>query len=124
MAFGYQPYQTPMYQPYQSPMYQPMDTMRAAPDPAPGGITWVQGEAGAKSYMVPRGGSALLMDSENPYLYLKATDASGMPQQLRKFRLVEETAAAQAPAIDPQYVTRDELEKRLAELRKKEDADA
>ena len=48
-------------------------------------INWVSGESGAKSWMVGRGETVLLMDSENPVFYLKSSDQSGMPLPLRIF---------------------------------------
>ena len=63
--------------------------------------------------------------SENDVFYIKSTDSSGMPLPLRTFDYKERTAqnalktAQNAPqtAIDTSlFVTRDELEKRLAEL--------
>ena len=64
---------------YQSPMMQ-QPTAQATPS-----IIWVQGEEGAKAYMVAAGNSVLLMDSENSAFYIKSTDASGMPLPLRVF---------------------------------------
>lgn len=43
------------------------------------GIIWVQGEAGAKSYLVAPNTTVQLWDSENQVIYLKSADASGMP---------------------------------------------
>jgi len=43
------------------------------------GIIWVQGEAGAKSYLVAPNTTVQLWDSENQIIYLKSADASGMP---------------------------------------------
>lgn len=42
-------------------------------------IIWVQGEAGAKSYMVAPNTTVALWDSETQAIYLKSADASGMP---------------------------------------------
>lgn len=53
------------------------------------GIIWVQGEAGAKSYLVGAGQSVLLMDSESNAFFIKSTDASGMPLPLRIFDYTE-----------------------------------
>ena len=88
MAFGV-PYQ-PGYMPNYYPMGQQMPSampdqlaqLRQAAYPqqqtsqqtAP--IIWVQGEEGAKAYMVAAGNSVLLMDSENSTFYIKSTDAS------------------------------------------------
>lgn len=42
-------------------------------------LVWVQGESGAKSYMVAPGNTVALWDSESQTVYLKSADASGMP---------------------------------------------
>ena len=77
-------------------------------------INWVQGEAAAKSYLVAPGGSTILMDSERPMFYIKSVDQSGMPS-LRKFRFEEIT---EQQAVNPdQFITRDEFEAKIAELR-------
>jgi len=43
------------------------------------GIIWVQGEAGAKSYLVAPNTTVQLWDSEAETIYVKSADASGMP---------------------------------------------
>lgn len=43
------------------------------------GLTWVQGEAGAKSFLVAPNTTVDLWDSEAQTIYLKSADASGMP---------------------------------------------
>ena len=43
------------------------------------GILWVQGEAGAKSYMVAPNTSVTLWDSESQVIYIKSANASGLP---------------------------------------------
>lgn len=43
------------------------------------GMVWVQGEAGAKSYLLTPNTILPLWDSEAQTIYLKSTDASGMP---------------------------------------------
>lgn len=58
-------------------------------------VNWVQGESGAKSWIVGRGESVLLMDSENPVFYLKSCDNAGMPLPLRVFDYTERTNAGQ-----------------------------
>ena len=110
-----------IYKPYQIGYQQMQSTQQAQT----GGLQWVQGEAGAKAFPMGAAQSALLMDSENNVFYIKSTDNSGMPLPLRIFDYRERTgqnapkAAQNAPqaAIDTSlFVTRDELEKRLAEL--------
>ena len=77
-------------------------------------IIWVQGEEGAKAYMVAAGNSVLLMDSETSTFYIKTTDNSGMPQPLRIFDYTERKAqqkqSAQEKAETKDYVTREEFE--------------
>ena len=82
-------------------------------------IIWVQGEAGAKAYPVQPGGSVLLMDSEGEYFYIKTADNVGMPGPLRKFSF-EEIIEGQVVTTQesPEYVTREEFEKKIAELSK------
>ena len=77
------------------------------------GILWVQGESGAKSYLVAPNTSVLLMDSENSQFYIKTTDQAGMPT-LRTFAYQEVTGAPQNAQkqpetdLDEKYVTRQE----------------
>ena len=78
-------------------------------------IIWVQGEAGAKSYLVGAGQSVLLMDSEDNVFYIKSTDQSGMPMPLRVFEYTERTSKPEPVTAD--FITREEFEKRLAELK-------
>ena len=88
------------------------------------GILWVQGEAGAKSWAVAPGKSVMLMDSESNTFYIKSSDQSGMPMPLRIFDYTERSVQAQVqPKVaqhteldTSQFVTRDELDKKLHEL--------
>jgi len=113
----------PYYPTYMNPQnylypqqQQPMPTPQAQAQTPSAGLTWVQGEAGAKSYLVGAGQSVLLMDSENSCFYIKSTDNSGMPLPLRVFDYSERTQSqpnvpAQAhTGFDPkEYVTREEF---------------
>ena len=83
------PYQQNPYMNYQTG-YQPqalpiMQSQASYPAPSSNGINWVSGESGAKSWIVGRGESVLLMDSESQCFYIKSADASGMPLPLRVF---------------------------------------
>ena len=83
------------------------------------GVNWVQGEAGAKSWVVPPGKSVMLMDSENSVFYIKTTDNSGVPLPLRIFDYTERTtqnvsSAETTQITNSQYVTKDELKEILA----------
>lgn len=81
-------------------------------------INWVQGESGAKSFIVAPGQSVLLMDSENNVFYIKSSDNSGMPMPLRIFDYTERivTPKTEATSLNVDYVTREEFEKRLKEI--------
>lgn len=100
---GYQPfqYQDQLNQLRNAPIYP------ARPDPS--GLNWVQGEAGAKSWIVPPGGTALLMDSESMRFYIKSTDMNGVPG-MRVFEYTE-IANQPKPADIPadKFVTREEF---------------
>ena len=103
----------------QQPMAQlPMQQPQAQEN----GLNWVQGIEGAKSWYVPPGKNALLMDSEAQMFYIKTVDASGMPAPLRVFQYSEVTQPttpppATAPANLSDFVTRKELEQILANLK-------
>lgn len=105
-------YQQPYNQPYQDRMSQLQaqysQNMQQAPQ-LNQGILWVQGEAGAKSYLVTPNTTVLLMDSESQRFYLKTTDISGMPN-LRTFEYSEVTynGNPQKENMDTKYVTREE----------------
>ena len=97
----------------QMPQMQPMQSMQQAQNQqSSNGIIWVQGEEGAKAYMVAPGNSVLLMDSENSAFYIKSTDNSGMPMPLRIFDYTERNAKQQMQNIKPnvEYVTRQEFD--------------
>jgi len=117
MAFPYYPaYQPQMYQNQYMPQTQQQN-----------GLIWVQGIEAAKSYPVSAGQSVLLMDSESNAFFIKTADASGMPLPLRVFDYSERTSnnapktaheTHTEPSIDlSAYVTRDELESRIAQIR-------
>ena len=108
---GYQPsyYQNPQagYPAYQPPV-QP--TPQQAQN---NGITWVQGEAGAKSYLVVPNTTVQLWDSEAQTIYLKSADASGMPTMKTLDYVIREAQAANTSTLMqdtlPEYVTKDEF---------------
>lgn len=75
------------------------------------GITWVQGEAAAKSFFVSPNTTVPLWDSEAQVIYLKSADASGMPSM----KIIDYTVRdAQMPKTavssdNGTFITRDEL---------------
>lgn len=58
-------------QPYQQPQ-MPQNQGNNA-------MIWVQGESGAKSYLVAPNSTVVLFDSESQTIYLKSADATGLP---------------------------------------------
>lgn len=52
---------------------------------------YVQGDAGAKSYLVAPGNTVILWDSEAPVFYEKSADYSGVPHIRRAFYSYEDT---------------------------------
>lgn len=106
MAFGYNAY-NPQY-------YQPTAPQQMQSSP----LIWVQGEAGAKSYLVGPGQTVALWDSESTTVYLKSADASGMPSM----KILDYTIrGGQQINEHVEYATKadlDELRKKIEELTK------
>jgi hypothetical protein len=79
-------------------------------------ITWVQGEAGAKSYLVAPNTTVQLWDSEAQVIYLKSADASGMPSMKIIDYTIRDAAPTQSNAVS--YVTKDEFDHYKQEIQK------
>ena len=107
MAFQY-PYQNQYYPAYQQ-NYQPQSNQQ-------NGLIWVQGEAGAKSFLVAPNTTVQLWDSEKQRIYLKSADASGMPSmKVLDYTIAESSGNAQgsvsvASVAQEQRVTREDIE--------------
>ena len=98
------------YQP-QYPYQSMVGTQMSSPNQPQqqSGIIWVQGEAGAKSYLVAPNTTVQLWDSEAQVIYLKSADASGMPSM----KIIDYTIRnSSAPQLQPtpDYVTKDEFD--------------
>ena len=94
----YQP-QQPMAQPQaQQQMSQPMPQPAQMAQPVSNSLIWVQGEAGAKSYLVAPNTTVPLWDSEAQRIFLKTTDAAGMPSMKILTYTIEEAPSIGAPA--------------------------
>ena len=102
----------PMNYPYQVPQQQTNN----------GSFIWVQGEAGAKSYLVAPNNTVQLWDSEQNTIYLKSADSTGMPSMKILDYTIRDTTnvPVKAPLSMPvkEYVTKDELEAFKAEIMK------
>lgn len=88
------------------------------------GIIWVLGEAEARGYPVAPGNTVILWDRDNPTIYVKSADISGIPS-IRAFDLVERKTLAenpQNPLASPgnspvtEYITREEFDRRMAKI--------
>ena len=88
--------------------------------PAHNGITWVMGISEAKAYPVGPGGTALLMDSEQPRFYIKTADNSGMcTMKAYEFKELADGSVSPAPTLPDmsKYVTKEELAQMLESLK-------
>lgn len=110
---GYQP--TQFYYPQQQ-------AQQPQPQPAQqsNGIIWVQGEAGAKSYLVAPNTTVQLWDSESDVIYLKSADASGMPSMKVIDYKVRNSASEQSHPVSQQisYATKDDVNMLQGEIDK------
>lgn len=110
MAYNWNPYMN--YMPQQGTAFQ------AYPQSVPAGLIWVQGEAGAKSYLVSPGATVALWDSEAQVIYLKSSDASGLPSM----KVLDYTIRGGQPLNQNlEYAKREDLERlaqRVAEIQK------
>lgn len=77
---------------YQPLMYQPQNN----------GLIWVQGIEAAKSYLVAPNTTVTLWDSEGDTVYIKSTDANGVPT----LRILDYKAR---DSVSPEYATKNEL---------------
>lgn len=116
----------PMYSPYPQNTPDPFAQMRQPmmnnPQPTQqDAMIWVQGEAGAKAYMVAAGNSVVLWDSEANAIYIKSADANGMPY-MRVFDYTERSAAPRnvSQANANQFVTREEFDRFVARFEQKD----
>lgn len=116
---AYNPYQN-AYQQYYVPQYQ--QTQNSSPQ-SNNGIIWVQGEAGARAYMVAPNTTVQLWDSESQVIYLKSADASGMPSiKTLDYTIRESATQPQTVLQSEEYATAGdikELKKQIDALNKK-----
>lgn len=88
------------YYPNAYPYFPPMQQQT--------GIIWVQGESGAKGYLVAPNTTVQLWDSEAQVIYLKTADASGMPSIKTLDYTIRDTAPK--PPEPPAWATREDLQ--------------
>lgn len=115
---GYQPSQT-CYPQYVYPQAQQTQAVPSVTptqqnnQPMTSGIIWVQGEAGAKSYLVAPNTAVQLWDSERQTIYIKSADASGMPSIKTLDYTIRETpqnnVSLAQEAASQAFATKDEV---------------
>ena len=116
---GFQATYQPMYYPQQ---YQPQ--LPQQPAQQTNSIIWVQGEAGAKSYLVAPNTTVQLWDSESQRIFLKSADASGMPSMKILDYTIRDQSPANAPInasnpstiTSPDYATKAEIDALAARI--------
>lgn len=98
----------------QAQQMQPQGLQMQQPGTQQSNLIWVQGESGAKSFLVAPNTTVQLWDSEAQVIYLKSADATGMPTM----KILDYTVRGQTqttpkimedPAPRMDYVTHDEL---------------
>lgn len=109
------------YQPAQ--IYYPSQQVQQPQPQQNNGIIWVQGEAGAKSYLVAPNTTVQLWDSESQVIYLKSADASGMPSIKVLDYTIRDSAPKHPTPVGPQidYATKDDVGALRGELNKLRD---
>lgn len=114
---AYNPYFPAGYQPYMQ--YQQPQQMPQIQSQTPSGFIWVSGIGGAKSYQVAPNSTVQLWDSEGNTLYIKSADQNGMPSIKILDYTIRETETPNSAMKDMSaYVTRDEFNSAIAELRR------
>lgn len=111
---GYQQQQYYPQQMYNPQPQQSVNQQAQSSQQTNSSIIWVQGEAGAKSYLVAPNTTVQLWDSENQVIYLKSADASGMPSmKVLDYKIREAAQPVQQTQITSQpmqdYVTKTEF---------------
>jgi hypothetical protein len=118
-----QQYPQQYQQPIPTPQVIPQQQMQQQPQNV-GGLIWVQGEAGAKSYLVAPNTTVQLWDSEANCVYLKSADATGMPSmKILDYTIREGEKPQNAPLKNElnNYATKDDMVALKAELMRKID---
>lgn len=101
---SYYPYANPYYAQGAVPdMLSQMKAPFQMPQPVPtqikpmSDIIWVQGEAGAKGYLVAPNNTVVLWDTESPTIYVKTADGTGIPSM----KILDFTERTEAPKSPP-----------------------
>jgi len=114
---NYQPAQ--IYYPTQSNAFPTQPSVGSPQPNTQSALNWVQGEAGAKSYLVAPNSTVVLWDTESQTVYIKSADATGMPS----IRTLDYTIRGDAveTKVTANYVTKDDfdrIEKEIDDIKK------
>lgn len=110
---GYPQYYVPQPQAQSVPVPQVSQPQNS---PMNTGIIWVQGEAGAKSYLVAPNNTVQLWDSESQTIYLKSADASGMPSMRILDYTIRDMNPPQIKMQTEDYATKADMDGLRAEI--------
>ena len=113
----YNPYfnQFPAYQPTQPSQFQYTPSTQPQQQPVHG-FVYVTGIDGARAYPLPPNSDMPLFDSKEDVLYVKTTDGAGFPT-VKRVPLEYPVEESQG-GVSGDYVTRDELDRKLSEMLK------
>lgn len=119
MAYNYFPqtYQQPVYYPTQSNAYPTQPSVGTSQPTTQSALNWVQGEAGAKSYLVAPNSTVVLWDTESQTVYIKSADPTGMPS----IKTLDYTIRGSEVKASANYVTEedfDQLKKEIDDIKK------
>ena len=129
------PYQSGIYQQNLQQLYQPNQLMNQPQQLVnqPGQLVnqsdaiFVSGISEALSWVVQRGQTVRLWDSNEPKFYIKSVGDNGMPNPLEIYRYERVDAPVEKEKTEAEYITRKEFEERIAALakpqRKRKEAD-
>lgn len=109
----YNPYQTQLQQyPFTQPYAQQVQRQDNS------NLLWVQGESGAKSYLVAPNTTVVLFDSESQTIYLKSADATGLPSMRILDYTIRDQQARGGVLSQPvgDFATKSEMDALRAEL--------
>ena len=110
----YQPYQLPQYQQQVQPIQQQQTQQGMTPPTVHADIVQVSGEAEAANYPVAAGASQMMVAKDDSMIFVKTAFANG--QSTLDVYVKRPPAAPEKPVDLSLYVTREELESRLAAL--------
>ena len=96
------------YYPYSQPSLNPILNQPQTNQQV--GLTWVQGEQAAKSFLIAPGTTVALWDSDSQTVYLKSADASGMPSiKVLDYTIREDTARTPKMGSRIDFATKDDI---------------